>query len=438
MASFAIVRIYLNNFLDECDITRKIEEVGIHLITVDDKAFWENVINNICNSSKTDNTVMTWRLYKGARKVTQTQTLKNFEATGAEYFQRNFIDSYICFPPCHFIEDEDVKTIAGFLEKVLKERYIGKKRVILVGPDIAYHAQLVSNLKGKQKRSNERCLMLFIEELLLVLVVRMATNPENIKTQLVNCQNNVLHLTEMHGYKLKDQKDGITICTIISCSTIEREELKNVLPYQFTDRDSNLYKTLFICKDDLCSTETFTKWWDESLAELQNRLDIPCEPTSSDFFFNMIGQHMVSMATVKEGLPTLSSKTVDQLDTVILTAEQFHCINSPSKKKLITGPFGSGKTLVGQRIVKKLFGMLTELNEKSYMFYITCDDYSIIDLHMERCMKDFSSDKVKIICGSLHQLWREHVDDLFKSVSIFFFFFNLRKERFFNRYKQVS
>lgn len=404
-------------FLDKFDNCRGIGKTCFQLLVVDDDKFWLEVEKRIYKPLKSGGTSLCWCLSKGARK--QTQTLEEFERAGAEYFNRNFVGSYVCFPPCHLIEDEDIKRLAEFFEKILKTFLF--KRVILIGPNIAHHAQLVSGTKPKKRKNRkhqERSMMVVIGGMSLILVVRIASNEEDIKTQLANCQQDVLHFTQIHGHNLKNTKQSINLCTIIACPSVEREKLEALfLPFQFSDRHENLHKMLFICKGDVRSADDFTRWWRECLVEFKKQLEIPDEPTNNTFLSDLIGQHMVSMATIQEGLPTLSSNLMDQLNTVILTAEQFYCVKSSNKKKLIKGPFGSGKTLMGQAAMRELIEATKSLGILSTIFYISCDQHSLVDRHVEKYTQTFSDDNVKIVCGSLHQLYREYVGKYFESVS---------------------
>lgn len=350
---------------------------------------------------------MNWCLSKGACKT--TQTLKDFETTGAEYLQRNFIQHFILFPPCHLIVDEDTKVLVEYFDNLLKERYVRHKRVILTEPNIAYHFALVSNsgAKFQIKNSGERCLMVFVEELSMVLLVRVATSADDVKDQVSNSQTDVLNFIKSHGFNLKEE--NLTIASVVACPSVKKEEMRHLLPFQYSDVEDLLYDSLFICQDDLHSEVKFSEWWDASIRHIQERLDTGNTKTKSSILNTIIGQHMASMATVKEGLPTLSSKTMEQLDTLILNPKQMECINSFSKKKIIKGPFGSGKTLVGQEILKKLMTKLKNTPIPSTAFYITCDQYAIVDSHVKRFISPFAEDQVRFVCGSLHDLYLEYV-----------------------------
>lgn len=403
----------IKNFvLDNCDNpTKLIGKIAIQVPSVNSKRYWDRMINNIYKSSKNGEQIMTWSLSKGA--CTTTQSLKEFEIVGADYFQRNFLEGYVCFPKKNLLEDDDpTKQMVEFFEGFLKERYVRGKRVILVSPNIAHLSKLVStNQEPVDGCDQQRDVMVCVEELCLLLVVRVASCAEDIKEQLADCRTDVLRLSHIHGHKLKEEE--LKLVGMVACPTVGREQLKNILPFQFADVNDKLYESLFICSEDLHSK---TNWWDAFLVEIQGRFGRN-QKTESGFLKEMIGLHMASIASMKEGLPCLSSETIQQLDTVILNDQQLTCLKSINKKKLVIGPFGSGKTLLAQGSVKKIIETLTMQEEPSTVFYITCDEYSIVDRHVQKCMGHLSSDKVKLICGSMHELYRQHVNQNEEKVS---------------------
>ena len=214
------------------------------------------------------------------------------------------------------------------------------------------------------------------------------------------------------------------IAACVACPFIERNKLLDLLSFQFSDKNNGLYKTLFICQNDM-QPDSFVKWWNYCLKDLRRRMDMPYRSIKSESLSSIIGQHMASMASVKEGLPTLSSNITEQIDTLILSLKQLECINSPTLKKLIQGPFGSGKSMCGQAISRNLYDKLTTEGQQAYIFYVICANYSLLAQYVKRCTEKCSNNKVKLVCGSLHELYQEYVTKDLQSVRYFLFTFHL-------------
>ena len=126
------------------------------------------------------------------------------------------------------------------------------------------------------------------------------------------------------------------------------------------------------------------------------------------------------MATVKSNPPIISSNQHEQM--LALTPEQMKVIRSKSKKKLITGPFGSGKSLVGRMILKNWFHELKGKNAPAVLCYISCNEWSLLDVYIRRSLESYHDDKIKFIIGTLHQLCGVYVPHR-KQVIISYFFF---------------
>ena len=127
---------------------------------------------------------------------------------------------------------------------------------------------------------------------------------------------------------------------------------------------------------------------------------------------------MLIIAKHDKSLPTLKPDTHKQIISMILNLEQINARDDKELKKVITGGFGSGKSVVGQEIVKRCYAKALKLQEKSILYYICCDHFSLFQCEMQeftnRLKKDSninslnkgSNSNVKIVCKSLLELWR--------------------------------
>ena len=227
-----------------------LNKVSVLVPASDTKKYWQDLTKEVKNPSlHTDDDIS---ISVGAS--TKTQTLKQLEQLGHEYFDRCLLKSnFLCFPPIYEIEDEATKDLLEWFKTLLNNRYISEgKGVILVAPNLPYHEYLVkgTDSKPKTEKSDEASLLIFIEEISLILVVRTATKAEDIDEEILKCQKDMQHLLNSHSHEFKEEEAPI-ISGIISCPSIAREDLQNMLPFHFADIHKDVYNTSFLCKDDL-------------------------------------------------------------------------------------------------------------------------------------------------------------------------------------------
>ena len=104
------------------------------------------------------------------------------------------------------------------------------------------------------------------------------------------------------------------------------------------------------------------------------------------------GTMMASMSQSSINLPKVSYDLPTKLTTILLNRQQIEAIQQPAKHKILTGPFGSGKTVILSEIAKKLL-------QVHFSFY-TLNIFNIVDLilflslHIRRnfCDIDFPKD----------------------------------------------
>ena len=63
---------------------------------------------------------------------------------------------------------------------------------------------------------------------------------------------------------------------------------------------------------------------------------------------------MASMSQSLIHLPRVTQHIPTKLTTILLNRQQISAIQHPSQHKLLTGPFGGGKTIILAEIAKKL------------------------------------------------------------------------------------
>ena len=200
------------------------------------------------------------------------------------------------------------------------------------------------------------------------------------------------------------ENEALTVLGVVACPSVKRENLKEKLALQFPCK-FELFDVLFICEDELQSYETLKDWW---RGKFFNFCTEKCSKKGKNNtpFKQLIGLTSLIMAKIDNSLPTLHSNTKEQITSMVLNLEQITAINDGSLKKVITGGFGSGKSIVGQEIIKRL---CNEAEEPTTLYYICCDHFSLFEVEMNKFVNNDIKDKgkVNIICNNLLQMWQD-------------------------------
>lgn len=103
------------------------------------------------------------------------------------------------------------------------------------------------------------------------------------------------------------------------------------------------------------------------------------EPTkySKEEYMNMLGQMMCFMAT-RNGLyavPTAKEDVHEKIRTLILSSQQLRCLHNCSKKKIIIGSLGSGKTVLALAHLELYYRRYTT---ESVIYYVLWSDETLL------------------------------------------------------------
>jgi len=140
---------------------------------------------------------------------------------------------------------------------------------------------------------------------------------------------------------------------------------------------------LVVSTDTFKDLNLFEQWWEKFSNEVEGmKSELEDRPDDSNNFFRNI---MTYMAFDSFLLPSFTINKENEIKEVqkliMLTPEQQDIVYSINRHKIIKGPFGTGKTVVAQKILK-LFANSPQDKEKTY--YIMHDtqgfQYSILRL----------------------------------------------------------
>lgn len=350
-----------------------------------------------------------------------------FSDKGLQYFDRNFgklTEDVIDFPPFSMIEDDVMKSVAEKFKDLLS-REPGLK-LILSNYDDSKFSQFVKDVRLKkifksyQASSSSNRLLLFYSQLSTVINARVVTSKSDIHQEITNCVND-LNLFCCTFKSAQSSQSRLILSALIVCPHISRKELEEDIQLYFNKGKKsceNLKKYFFITKDELDENaisqvnnresmpkETnLAKWWTEVFKKklvsvcgsFKNRRD----PNELCILFQRIsGQCMATIACCdannKSMLPSLSTDEQKQILTLLLNNSQLRAISGPEKHKLVYGPYGCGKTVVADALVRKIYEDSIVLQTKCLIMYAIQDDYSLLEVRNRRFVDDLKRDVQK-------------------------------------------
>ena len=184
----------------------------------------------------------------------------------------------------------------------------------------------------------------------------------------------------------------------------------------FTDTESK-----FACENSfnpiigasvLCSEKTIKYWWDNIFMSYIKEY---VKSSGNNTFMNMLSSVLTYMATIRIDVPTLLRDSHQQIQTLLLSNEQFRAVHYSNNKKIIVGGFGSGKSVVGMCQLRVL---VDSAKTDIKIFYI-CYDTKSLHIHtMKRFVESLNvNNNDKIITCNLVELCKYLILDKIPSLS---------------------
>nr|XP_047131726.1 uncharacterized protein LOC105845779 [Hydra vulgaris] len=221
-----------------------------------------------------------------------------------------------------------------------------------------------------------------------------------LKLESEQCLNDIILFVNVNNLLLDTNK--LIILGVVILPLHDRKHLKEELFYHFSE-DFDLDKILFLCKDDI-EDENFETWWRLVVAYCIKKVN--AKNNNEVLFKKLISLTMMSMSKVDHCYPTLESDTQKQIQSLVLNFEQRNAINDKALKKIITGGYGSGKSIVGKEIVKNC--ITNKSQNLLTLFYICCNHFSLYECHMKEFVDSIEkSSNVTVVCDNLYELWKK-------------------------------
>ena len=340
-------------------------------------------------------------------KISRQNTIVEF---AMKYLERNFteLDQVICFPPSTHgsLDFNDKKIGAKYVSNLFTELFCKMHtkgiRAVLANYDVYENATSLNyELEGYYTPYSDDRVVIFYSEINQIFIVRVASSSFCINQESQNCSTDVKYFLCVN--KPHIEKKALIVVGVVACPSVERKDLKGTVAFQFSS-NFELFDVLLICKDKLQSYNILNQWWRHRFFEFCSNKN--CHAIDETLFKQLIGLTMLVIAKGDGSLPTLESSIQKQIESMILNHEQIISIGDHNLKKVITGGFGSGKSVFGKEIVKSF---CMKASKPAILYYICCDHFSLFEYEMKRFvnyLEKNSSSNVTIICDNLFELWR--------------------------------
>ena len=334
---------------------------------------------------------------------------EEFSEIAQEYMKINEFEK--CFPHEHYIENKDIKCIIKYLipaESSSIRRQ--QKKKALVGYSYINHLEIygytdkdLESFSCSGDHSNT--ILFFDEQRSLVVYIRVCQ--ENASTgdiiqEMKMCDEFICAFLLLHE---KSVTGGVlSICAFVALSGTPSKDVEDKI--FFVNHHQNV--SLFLCQGDFENYNNFKKTIDKSYnlaKDLQKHSGKNSKTNQNNISNKILAESMASMTFTDAFLPRLTRDVHTQVLTLLLNAEQYEAINNPQKKRIIRGPFGSGKSLILEKIIEELISSM----KNGTIYYIMFEPYSLLEARMDEVFVELSkrNTSIKLCSSNIHKLLEE-------------------------------
>eukprot|EP00111_Clytia_hemisphaerica_P015577 TCONS_00045974-protein len=220
--------------------------------------------------------------------------------------------------------------------------------------------------------------------------------------EIARCDDFVKSLFMLHGERLTDHSIGV--CSLLALPMVQLKDCDRSL----LSVSENSKECCILFKEHLESKDSLKKELDQYLHRIHTIRKSSKLSANGNHFEKIIAESMATMSLQQAFLPRLTMDTQEQILSLFLNGEQYEAINHPNNKRIIRGPFGSGKSLVLEKIAEKLYDSMQE----GIIYYICYDPYSLLDARMEEIFKEVTDKhqdpgNVKFVTSTVYQLLKD-------------------------------
>ena len=309
---------------------------------------------------------------------------------------KRHLDEVIQFPPKYLHKDKSsYETISSmFVNCMETENTAG---LVVVGYDVKKHLQILGYLvkdldaaRLQLPEDHRNHILLYYPSLNVVLHVRVTedTGLEAIQIAQAECNEDIKAFALIYDSVLKENE--MILCGITAAPNLDLQQEEIISFLCQTCISSNLILT----KQELSDLGSLQAWWNnkfkQEIEDMVKKYDLfqKNKLSSKDLFSNVAGQILAVMSTIFIRLPSLFGNVHQKVSTVLLNKKQQNAIYHPSKKKIIRGAYGTGKSIVGREIFSSI--CLTG-KTRTFVFFICFDPWCLMDYCLRKDLGDIQS-----------------------------------------------
>ncbi|XP_065643248.1 uncharacterized protein LOC136074994 isoform X2 [Hydra vulgaris] len=351
--------------------------------------------------------------------------------TGLKYYNINIPDDVNYVPIFKTFEDNSViskfhsyfsskqnkNTKQQKIKKIKKNQKQGTREnrkvcFLLQKYNLYDHASKLNIDVGKFKKIQtcNNSFVLFLSDHSHIIIARIVDKEwdksllDCIKIESENCLTDIILFINIYKDLINDKQ--LFISGILVLPTVKRESLPEDLCFLFSDQFNFKSCFNFLCGDELEDNKKI-KLWLEKITKSEDFTVKNRQTIKKKIIKAMIGNAIMYMLDIK--FLCYKDNIQKQITSLVLNIEQYHAIldKGKNRKKIITGGFGSGKSVVGKEIVRNII----KEDKSVTLYYICCNHFSLYEYEMDKFIRDSlfqnKTTNVTVICDNLFHLWNE-------------------------------
>jgi len=224
------------------------------------------------------------------------------------------------------------------------------------------------------------------KSLILIFVIVETKGSKEIKSGVQMC-NNILKTVNAAIQKTVSNQIVTIVGTIVLPAISKNELNASKFPFlNLTQEEQTNNKCFhFVTKEQF---ESLGGWWNDLHCYLSAVQTSRQSSNNNQIIETIAGEMVTSMCIIHSFLPKVTSKTDEKIVTLLLNQNQIGVILNTAYWKVISGHFGSGKSVCLKEIAKRIYCK----NDGSTIFYVCFDPYSLLETEITQYFETISND----------------------------------------------
>lgn len=317
--------------------------------------------------------------------VVPVKTISDFNELALHYKESNPVDR--CFPPFHYLENGKIELLVKCL-MLKKEDSQLTIREALVGYSYINHLKIFGynrkDLEFIDFHFDHDNTIFFIDSSKdLVVYIRLVEgilSISNFQKELKRCDDFVKAFLLLHENTLKEKSfegQSFGVCALVALPDMTKEDVEENLIFTKCDHPC------ILSKGDFSSGKVIQSRLRKFSMQIKKKIEDVKTANKAQpqtyLFQLLLSQAMATIALKNCCLPRLTKNIFKQVLSLLLNKDQYFAIKHPFKKRIIRGPYGSGKSLILEKIAEDL--LLS--NENNIVYYILYDPLTLLQARME-------------------------------------------------------